>query len=132
MSKIKTGSELRQIFTDSQIAHKTIPTRKRLYVFEEFDVNGQWSVLRERKRNCDTEAMSPEVLKSKIEGWISEGKSSKEMFSCMKEPEDDEVTLGLLLEILDGMLEYQGRMVVMTTNHRDQLDTALVRPGKIV
>ncbi len=129
MSKIKTGSELRRIFTCSTIADKNIPTKRRLYVFEEFDANGQWSVLKERR--TDTEVMSPEVLKTRVEGWVNEGKSASDIFTCMKPPEEDAVTLGLLLEILDGIVEDPGRMIAMTTNQRDLLDTALVRPGRI-
>lgn len=132
MSKIKTGSELRQIFTNARIAGQKIPTKKRLYVLEEFDVSGQWAVLKERNRTCeDVDAMSPESFQSKIEGWVNEGKSCQEMFSFMKTKEDDDpVTLGLFLEILDGMLEDPARMIVVTTNHRGQLDAAIVRPGK--
>jgi mitochondrial chaperone BCS1 len=35
-----------------------------------------------------------------------------------------------LLNALDGVAAQQGRMVFMTTNHRDRLDPALIRPGR--
>jgi SpoVK/Ycf46/Vps4 family AAA+-type ATPase len=35
------------------------------------------------------------------------------------------------LEILDGVVECPGRMVIMTTNRRGLLDPALIRPGRI-
>ena len=45
--------------------------------------------------------------------------------------ENDELTLMEILTVLDGTMEIPGRMVVMTTNHPEMLDAALVRPGRI-
>jgi len=39
--------------------------------------------------------------------------------------------LSFLLNLLDGVLENPGRIVIMTSNHPDMLDTALIRPGRI-
>lgn len=39
--------------------------------------------------------------------------------------------LGLLLNLLDGLLAGHGRIIIMTTNHLDRLDAALIRPGRI-
>ncbi len=36
-----------------------------------------------------------------------------------------------LLNALDGVGAQEGRIVVLTTNHRDKLDPALIRPGRI-
>jgi hypothetical protein len=41
------------------------------------------------------------------------------------------ITLQNILEILDGVIEMDGRIIVMTTNKRDILDPALIRPGRI-
>lgn len=46
-----------------------------------------------------------------------------------KNPE--EITLSFLLNLLDGVLETPGRIVIMTSNHPELLDPALVRPGRI-
>jgi len=43
----------------------------------------------------------------------------------------DELTLAEILTVLDGTLEAPGRIVIMTSNHPDVLDKALVRPGRI-
>lgn len=42
-----------------------------------------------------------------------------------------EVTLSGLLNALDGVAAQHGRIVVMTSNHPEKLDPALVRPGRI-
>lgn len=36
-----------------------------------------------------------------------------------------------LLNVLDGVVDSPGRIVIMTTNHPDALDAALIRPGRI-
>jgi SpoVK/Ycf46/Vps4 family AAA+-type ATPase len=41
------------------------------------------------------------------------------------------ITLGDLLDLLDGICELDGLVYVITTNHRDYLDPALIRPGRI-
>merc|ERR1712008_563825 len=42
-----------------------------------------------------------------------------------------EIKLSDLLEAFDGVLEMKGRMMVMTTNHLEKLDPALIRPGRV-
>ena len=40
---------------------------------------------------------------------------------------DDRLNLGGVLEVLDGVVDCPGRILIMTTNHPDKLDEALVR-----
>jgi hypothetical protein len=48
------------------------------------------------------------------------------------EPASGELlTLSFLLNLLDGVLETPGRILVITTNYPDRLDPALIRPGRI-
>ena len=43
----------------------------------------------------------------------------------------EKITLADFLELLDGIVEMDGRIIIMTTNQREKMDTALVRPGRI-
>ena len=43
----------------------------------------------------------------------------------------DSVTLSFLLNLLDGVLETPGRILIITTNYPEKLDRALIRPGRI-
>ena len=43
----------------------------------------------------------------------------------------DNVTFSGLLNALDGVTSSEGRILFMTTNHVDQLDAALIRPGRV-
>ena len=44
---------------------------------------------------------------------------------------DDRLSLAGLLNVLDGVVDSPGRIVIMTSNHPEKLDPALVRPGRI-
>ena len=41
------------------------------------------------------------------------------------------VTLSGLLNVIDGLFSNHGRILIMTTNHPEVLDSALIRPGRI-
>lgn len=46
------------------------------------------------------------------------------------EKDEEGVTLGGLLNCLDGIITPEGSIVIMTTNNPEKLDPALVRPGR--
>lgn len=48
-----------------------------------------------------------------------------------KKKEMDKLDLSGLLNVLDGIVDTPGRIVIMTTNHPEKLDKALIRPGRI-
>ena len=48
-----------------------------------------------------------------------------------KQDEGDALTKSFLLNLIDGVLETPGRILVITTNYPDRLDSALIRPGRI-
>jgi len=45
--------------------------------------------------------------------------------------QSEKIDLSFLLNLLDGVLEIPGRIVMMTSNFPEKLDHALVRPGRI-
>ena len=52
-------------------------------------------------------------------------------FPTRRKKELDDLNLQGLLNVLDGVVDSPGRIVIMTTNHPEQLDPALIRPGRI-
>ncbi|RLN14487.1 hypothetical protein BBJ28_00006414 [Nothophytophthora sp. Chile5] len=44
---------------------------------------------------------------------------------------NDKLNLSGLLNVLDGVIDCPGRIVIMTTNHPEKLDPALIRPGRV-
>lgn len=51
--------------------------------------------------------------------------------SDSKNSSTSQVSLSGLLNVLDGVAAKEGRVLIMTTNHVDKLDKALIRPGRI-
>ncbi|TGO53121.1 hypothetical protein BOTNAR_0304g00150 [Botryotinia narcissicola] len=67
--------------------------------------------------------------KSKSKSRRSKGKRGKK-----SKKDDDEkkgISLSGLLNIIDGVASHEGRVLVMTTNHPEKLDEALIRPGRV-
>lgn len=64
----------------------------------------------------------------------SESKSSLEVVGPSlpwKKAGVDQLNLTGILNVLDGVVDTPGRIVIMTTNHPEMLDPALIRPGRI-
>ncbi|KAI0477719.1 BCS1 N terminal-domain-containing protein [Xylariaceae sp. FL0804] len=62
------------------------------------------------------------------------GKSTKGKNKTKKNTNDEKnhrLSLSGLLNILDGVASQEGRVLIMTTNHVDKLDKALIRPGRV-
>ena len=47
------------------------------------------------------------------------------------EKNNDKITLSFLLNMIDGIRETPGRILILSSNHYDLLDDALIRPGRI-
>lgn len=138
MKKIKTIDQLRTIM-DKYIGSYSIPNKERLYVFEEIDC-GAWSdVVKSRLHNDSIhEKEHKEKDKKKTDGLVLVDKILSKMNGNQDKDADgyidddqDAPTLGEFLELLDGVLEMPGRMIIFTSNHPEHLDPALLRPGRI-
>jgi len=44
--------------------------------------------------------------------------------------QEDNLNLSCFLNILDGIIELHGIMIIMTTNYPEKIDEALIRPGR--
>ncbi|KAJ5306947.1 hypothetical protein N7508_005962 [Penicillium antarcticum] len=61
----------------------------------------------------------------------SEGDGDADATVVPETPAKGGVTLSGLLNVIDGVAASEGRILVMTTNHADKLDPALLRPGRV-
>ena len=87
-----------------------IPLDQRIYVLEDVD--------------CQSDIVKERALKEKSDN-DDDKKADDNPASTLK------VDLSFLLNLLDGVLENPGRIVIMTSNFPDTLDSALIRPGRI-
>jgi ATPase family associated with various cellular activities (AAA) len=124
MHLINNHEQLKGIFGPS-IGRKHIPMNHRLYVFEEIDCSSWRNILKARNDDDDNE---PE-----LQSPINLYQSGMDMDSFLKQQlvKTQQLTLGNILDTIDGMIEMTGRIIIMTSNHPKRLDPALVRHGRI-
>jgi ATP-dependent 26S proteasome regulatory subunit len=121
MTQIKTKKRLEELFFSSRIR---IPQNKRLYVFEEIDCNGWENIIKDRRFITEEKQESTVQVIEQIAASLKQDDKKDDR-------KEDKLTLGNILEIIDGIIECPGRVIIMTTNHKDKLDPALLRPGRI-
>ncbi|MCP3680329.1 MAG: AAA family ATPase [Gammaproteobacteria bacterium] len=129
LNKIKTAKELLNVFYNVKMNHKDIPLHKRLYVLEDIDAADLKEVVGERSKEKEEENEAREEAKEAVfdMNLLNLIKSS----SPIGKFEANKLTLASLLEVLDGVMEMDGRMLIITTNYPEKLDKALIRPGRI-
>ena len=113
LTHINSDPELFDIFVKGQFtidhAASIIPLSNIVYVFEDIDTH---CVLNKRKINRE---MVDRILTDSPYSSLS----------------DRSFTLGGFLNVLDGIVEPNNRVVIMTTNCLDKLDPAIYRPGRV-
>jgi len=123
LKNVKTISDLYNALYGGKINKTSIPMKKRLYVLEDIDCAGLDDIMKKRVPKDHAEPQKPAAKDS------NENNETKQPEP--KVEEKSEIKLSDLLEAFDGVLEMNGRMMVMTTNHLEKLDPALIRPGRV-
>jgi hypothetical protein len=103
-----------------------IPQSQRILIFEDIDALGE--VVKERQT---TPAFASSIAPT-TPPIAPENNDLKLLSSLLKiGNESKNNNLSCLLNMLDGIHECSGRIIIMTTNKLDVLDKALIRPGRI-
>lgn len=121
---------LKDIIQKEKIDDYIIPNDKRILIFEDIDCMGDLV----KKRKDINEKISFSSIESDEEMMEKLSEKNKknikkilvENKKCVKKN-----SLSYFLNILDGLVECNGRIIIMTTNKPDNLDPALIRPGRI-
>lgn len=131
LHKVQNISTLSNLFLKEEIDGVNVPFDKRIYVFEEIDCNGLKAVLKSRKVKENFELIDgpSQVITTDIQALLQLSQNNTSQSVSISK--NKSITLGGILELLDGLLETPGRIIIITTNHPDDLDPALVRPGRI-
>lgn len=132
-------NKLRDIICDEEIYDDIIiPQKDRILIFEDIDCMGE--IVKDRNKidkkkdkesSSDNEDYVTPPIKKHDQKKSEE--SDKEMITKLIDDSDNNYNnnLSYFLNILDGIQECYGRIIIMTTNKPEQLDKALVRPGRI-
>lgn len=139
LSEIKTKEALKDLFyndtihvmDDGKLGALNIPLRNRLYVIE--DIDAMKSVVVKRS---DEEIRNEEEQKRRIDADVellkqTQGESiARNMLKGKQDADTDKLDLATLLNVLDGVRETPGRIIILSTNYPERLDEALLRPGR--
>ena len=135
ITKSTTVTQLNNLFYSPQVMvvqngeNKVfdIPIDKRIIVLE--DVDCLSDVVLDRTLKQDDEK-SEEKKKKEQENERDDpfGRVFPNQLSTLS---NETLNLSTLLNILDGVLEQPGRILIMTSNHPEKLDKALIRPGRV-
>jgi hypothetical protein len=101
-----------------------IPLDQRIYVLEDIDAQSDLVMERSVKKPVDK---NPDVPTS-----VKTNPNKPDTYSNDDSwTQAEKIDLSFLLNLLDGVLEIPGRIVMMTSNFPEKLDRALIRPGRI-
>lgn len=139
---IKNKSDLEKFFFETQYVElnkgNPIGFDKKIIVFEDVDCN---DIVLERHNESPNTVMvnmqseNEVMVNSQIETMKLMKKITDSVnvtdLTNQEHTKSDKVTLDDILNLFDGIRENTGRILVITSNHYDKLDSALVRPGRI-
>jgi len=128
-----------------------IPLAERIYVMEDVDCDSELLLDRKYKTKPDKkqktdftdyknsfehryDEFSPGSNEYSTFGMGNQNKKGMTVSHKINEIAEDtseQITLSVILNILDGILETPGRILIMTSNFPEKLDSALLRPGRI-
>ena len=125
---VKTMKQLLTLFFEDHynIDNKkgSIGFDKKIIVFEDIDCIGDIVLKRDNEKKINNKNQAP------IEKFI-EKMSESEIIKVNPMTLDEPLTLDDILNLWDGIRETPGRILIITSNHYDKLDPALIRPGRI-
>jgi chaperone BCS1 len=107
---------------------------KKIIVFEDIDCMGDIVLNRDQKKihgkKLDVEDLS---MDSKIQmvDLLETISTVDKKIVIPNMTLDEPITLDDILNLWDGIRETPGRIMIITSNHYDKLDPALIRPGRI-
>ena len=140
LSEIKTKEALKDLFYNEQVRIMlgegkmevlNIPLKHRLYVIEDIDAMNSVVI----KRSA-TQTKAEEERKIRVEAEMellkrAQGETmARTMMAGKQDVEADKLDLATLLNVLDGVRETPGRIIILSTNYPERLDEALLRPGR--
>lgn len=154
LRKTTTQTQLNNLFYDENLSivanqetqNIIIPPEQRIYVIE--DIDCLTDVVLDRNINEEPEVKEVKELPRSIESGSEPLSSLDSMFvvnssmlqnhralknnkATVEYSTNDQLTLSYLLNLLDGVLEIPGRILIITSNYPEKIDKALIRPGRV-
>lgn len=152
LNKYSTQTQLRNLFfnekvdiiQDGRTESFNIPINERLYVIEDIDCLTDVVNKRKEEKIGDELITNPSNNFKPMLDVDSNTQFNSETISFstfdniqmnngnkQDKIQSEGLNLSFILNLLDGILETPGRIIIVTSNHPDKLDPAFIRPGRI-
>ena len=112
LTHIQSIQMLYELFHTSTLAGETVPHNKRIYYLPELDTQLVDLV---KSREVVPQVVVPVPGKPLVTPLV----------------DTKQIGLGEILNVLDGVPERHGHILILDTNHLKELDPALIRPGRV-
>ena len=146
LKMIKTKNQLESLFFENTYnennENNAISWDKKIIVFEDIDCIGDIILNREEKYKERNNRKAKNILHNQsvhntdnaikvgnILQTICDMNDNNSSTSCLLK--DSLITLDDILNLWDGIRETPGRILIISSNHYNKLDPALIRPGRI-
>jgi len=142
LSKVKTQREFSEYFFEqyyNRANSRKLGWENKIIVFEDIDCMSD--IVKKRKTNETSVIVDEEIsqdknmlVQNKLLNKIAKKMDDDHVDSLvvdLDKSKDDKITLSYILNIIDGIRETPGRILIITSNNYESLDPALVRPGRI-
>ena len=135
LNKVKTCDELKDIFQNRIYNGRHHSGKQLCFILEDCDANEN-NILLSRKniidplKNNNNNQINEGIIELKNIMLATSKRSESNSNSNFSSIDDDKLNLSCFLNILDGIIELYGVMIIMTTNYPELIDSALIRPGR--
>jgi hypothetical protein len=119
LAHIQSVQMLYELFHTSTLAGEVVPHDKRIYYLPELDTQ-LVELVKTREAPTATPVQGTAAIPKQLPATL-----------ITAIPDTKRIGLGEILNVLDGVPERYGHIVILDTNHLKELDPALIRPGRI-
>jgi hypothetical protein len=137
MNRIKTSEEFESIIRKTKFNKHELLGKQLLFVIEDADAtNNSIFLSRDTKKeeskdeNLDDFDKDEKNIKKPIKDLIENIENGKKLM-CELMKQEDQMDMSTLLNTMDGVIELDGIMLIISTNHKNKFDKAILRPGRI-
>jgi hypothetical protein len=136
MNRIKTSEEFETIIRKTKFNKHELLGKQLLFVIEDADATNNSIFLsrdtkkEEYKDEIDDYDKDEKNIKKPIKDLIENIENGKKLM-CELMKQEDQMDMSTLLNTMDGVIELDGVMLIISTNHKNKFDKAILRPGRI-
>jgi hypothetical protein len=136
MNRIKTSEEFESIIRKTKFNKHELLGKQLLFVIEDADATNNSIFLsrdtkkEESKDETEDSDKDEKNFKKPIKDLIENIENGKKLM-CELMKQEDQMDMSTLLNTMDGVIELDGVMLIISTNHKNKFDKAILRPGRI-